>query len=379
MNRWIASLIVCSSMAPASVQSDAEKAVVLGYSNLAYSLYSEAVAATKILETSVQRFVAQPDDERLEDARKCWVAARRAYGMTEVFRFSEGPIDNTTDGVESLVNAWPIDEAYIDSVVGNPTAGIINDPERFPRIDAAVLALANERGGEANVSVGWHAIEFLLYGQDFDPLGPGKRSAEDFRTGQRSGGRRALYLTTITALLVEHLTRVQVAWAPDRPNHRLDFESKTRSALLAMLTGVVVLTGFEMAGERLAVPFETRDQEQEHSCFSDTTDQDLIANQRGILMVLEGAPARGAPHGLLNVVSAADPKLADALRGRATAALAALQAIPRPFDNAITSPEGAPARVALLSAIEALEAQAELASAAGVALGFEVPIRPRGL
>ena len=49
------------------------------------------------------------------------------YSPTEVFRFYGGPIDDD-NGPEGLLNAWPLDEVFIDYVLGNPDAGIINDP-----------------------------------------------------------------------------------------------------------------------------------------------------------------------------------------------------------------------------------------------------------
>ena len=78
-----------------------------------------------------------------------------------------------TDGPEGLINAWPLDEAYIDYVEGDPAAGVVNDPDTYPTIDAELLTSLNEQGGEANISTGWHAIEFLLWGQDLSTDGPG--------------------------------------------------------------------------------------------------------------------------------------------------------------------------------------------------------------
>ena len=74
------------------------------------------------------------------------------------------------------------DEAYVDYVVGQPNAGIINDPAVLGRITPEGIAELNERGGETNVSTGWHAIEFLLWGQDLDPDGPGARPVSDYTT-----------------------------------------------------------------------------------------------------------------------------------------------------------------------------------------------------
>ncbi|WCC43782.1 imelysin family protein [Tenacibaculum finnmarkense] len=57
----------------------------------------------------------------LKLAKTDWLAARDIYGQTEVYRGSNGPIDS--EGKEAWVinnegqmNAWPLDEGYIDYV-----------------------------------------------------------------------------------------------------------------------------------------------------------------------------------------------------------------------------------------------------------------------
>src|SRR5262249_37307937 len=151
-----------------------------------------------------------------------------------------GPIDDPHDGVETFINSWPLDESYIDAVVGKPGSGIINDPARYPKISEAVLIVANERGGEANVSLGWHAIEFLLWGQDLDPKGPGNRPASDFDPSRApSASRRCEYLVVTIQVLVKHLSQVRAAWAPGA-SFRRGFESDPEAALRKILTGAVV-------------------------------------------------------------------------------------------------------------------------------------------
>ena len=130
--------------------------------------------------------------ENLDAAKEAWLTARDEYGPTEAFRFYGGPIDNEETGVEGLVNAWPLDEAYIDYVDGDPEAGIVNNPDEHPTIDADALVAANEQGGEANVSTGWHAIEFLLWGQDLSADGPGARPVEDYTTSRERRPSRRL-------------------------------------------------------------------------------------------------------------------------------------------------------------------------------------------
>jgi putative iron-regulated protein len=351
--------------------------IVRSYSENAHRLYRECGSSVEVLAAAVATLGKEPTEANLTRAREAWVRGRAIYGRTEVFRFYDGPIDNPVDGVETLVNAWPIDESYIDAVPGFPKSGIIHDSVRYPILSEVVLTLANERGGEANVSLGWHAIEFLLWGQDLRTDGPGERPATDFDSSKESSAPRRLeYLKTAVAALRKHLAIVELAWAPGKSNYRREFEADTKLALRRILTGAIILTGFEMAGERLAVAYETRDQEQEHSCFSDTTWLDFQSNQRGVVDILRGTDPES--NGVLAYLARTHPEAAWDLDRKLGWATEALERIPRPFDQAFLGEDKAPGRVALAAALSALEAQAEAIAVAGVLLGHRLPMRPGG-
>jgi putative iron-regulated protein len=101
--------------------------VATAYADLVHANYSEALAATVAMEQAITRLTAEPSAGRLEYAKRAWLDARAIYGQTEAFRFYGGPIDDET-GPEGRINGWPLDEAYIDYVEGQPNAGIINNP-----------------------------------------------------------------------------------------------------------------------------------------------------------------------------------------------------------------------------------------------------------
>lgn len=353
---------------PASPPDQACAAVVARYAGHCHDAYRGCAAKGSQLQAAVTRFLAEPDAASLGAARAAWCAARLAYAATEVFRFYGGPID----AIEPLVNAWPIDESYIDAVVGRPDVGIVQDRVRFPVLGPTVLQFANERGGETNVSVGWHAIEFLLWGQDLATDGPGARPAADFVAGEgRNAERRRQYLAVVTELLVTQLESLAAAWAPDAPFRR-QFEAAPATSLRQLLTGALVFSAFELAGERLAVAYETQDQEQEHCCFSDLTRDDLVANHDGLVAVLSG----GDGASVLALVETRSPPAARELSAALQAAAAALWAIPQPFDQAIRGDDAAPGRVAIRAALAALDRQVEALAVAGRVLGFELPLRP---
>ncbi len=130
---------------PVRATTDAQ-AVVDHYAAGVHAAYEASLASATELDAAIEAFLADPTDETLEAAKQAWLTARDDYGLTEAFRFYGGPIDNETDGPEGLINAWPLDEVYIDYVEGDPSAGVVNDPDTYPTIDADLLDVAQRAG-----------------------------------------------------------------------------------------------------------------------------------------------------------------------------------------------------------------------------------------
>ncbi len=379
-----AALAACMALITMSCGSDdggpseaAASDAVATYAAGVHASYESSLASAQAMDAAIDRFLADPSEASLAAAKRAWLTARDDYGPTEAFRFYGGPIDDEESGTEGLINAWPLDEAYIDYVEGAAQAGIINDPGAFPTIDANLLVSLNEQGGEANVSTGWHAIEFLLWGQDLSVEGPGTRPVSDYTTAANAD-RRGLYLQVASDLLLNHLTDLVAAWAPDQSNYRAEFEALDNTeALRRIITGIGELSRGELAGERMNVAYSERSQEDEHSCFSDNTTADIVGNARGIEMVLAGEYPRGVSGtGILDLVDAADPELSEQLRSEVRASLAAVTAIPAPFDQHLV--EGAsdndPGRMAVLRGIEALENQTDTIVSAAEAIGVTINV-----
>ena len=342
-----------------------------------HASYETSLISAQAMDAAVDAFLASPSQASLDAARQSWLVARDDYGPTEVFRFYGGPIDDEATGTEGLINAWPLDEAYIDYVVGSADAGIVNNPGDYPEISANVLLELNELGGEANVSTGWHAIEFLLWGQDLSETGPGDRPVEDYTTNANAD-RRAEYLRVSSDQLVTHLQELVDAWAPGRSNYRSSFETMASlDALQLAFTGIGEMSRGELAGERMNVAYEARSQEDEHSCFSDNTHNDIIGNARGVEMVLLGSyPGGVSGTGLLDIVAAADADLASQLRSEVATSVTATGLIPAPFDRHLRDgvSDDDPGRRSVLRAIEALETQTDTIVEAADTLGIALNV-----
>ncbi|SDE90161.1 imelysin family protein [Phytopseudomonas seleniipraecipitans] len=346
-----------TSSAPAAASAfdeAAAQAVVKHYADIASAVFDDAASTAKTLQQAVDALLATPNDETLKAARQAWLAARVPYMQSEVFRFGNTIVDDW----EGQVNAWPLDEGLIDYVdsdyqhaLGNPgaSANIIANTEiqvgedklDVTEITPDLLASLNELGGsEANVATGYHAIEFLLWGQDLNGTGPGagERPATDYVVGDGATGghneRRRAYLKAATELLVADLDEMAGQWkAGVADNYRATLESESaENGLRKMLFGMGSLSLGELAGERMKVALEANSTEDEHDCFSDNTHNSHFYNGKGIRNVYLGEYKKAdgstlSGPGLSSLVAKADAAADSTLKADLEATEAKLQAL----------------------------------------------------
>lgn len=282
-------------------------AVVKHYAELGHAKYQDALTTAQALEKAIDALIAKPSDETLKAARQAWIKARVPYQQTEVYRFGNPIVDEW----EGKVNAWPLDEGLIDYVDGTYgtesdenelyTANIIANKKitiSGEEVDASkitpelIQSLAEAGEVEANVTTGYHAIEFLLWGQDLNGTGPGagNRPYTDYDTKNCTGGncdRRADYLKAASTLLVADLTEMVANWAPDGEAAKT-VEADPKKGLTAILTGMGSLSYGELAGERMKLGLLLHDPEEEHDCFSDNTYNSHLNDAIGIAAAYTG-------------------------------------------------------------------------------------------
>lgn len=324
---------------PLSAKEVSPEAFLTTYADLAQLSYQHSLEDAKKIQAAIHQFVDNPTEQTFEAAKQAWLDGRDSYSRSEVFRLSEGPIDaeegwvaEAYGALESHINSWPLDENMIDYTIdadGNKTSGNIIDSKgefipaaledeptavNIDNINTDTISALNLNGGEANVASGYHAIEFLLWGQDQDydnmledkithgAMVAGQRPLSDF-TEDAYASRRKDYLRAAVDKLVEDLATVNGAWASAINGN----EGLYRAALLGQLEGAQaekniaqdealkqILAGMgvflksELANERIAVAVLTPSEEDEHSCFSDNTHRDIISNFEGFKNVLFG-------------------------------------------------------------------------------------------
>lgn len=347
--------------------------VIENYAAIVFASYEVALADAQALETAINTFVTTPTEANFTAAKNSWLVARESYGPTEAYRFANGPIDDN-DGPEGMINAWPLDENYIDYVTGDANSGIINNLTAYPSIDKTTLENLNEVGGEANISIGFHAIEFLLWGQDNTAPSEkkaGQRAYTDFVDGGTAANqdRRRDYLAVCAALLTDHLQLMIDEWKIGGTYRTTFLSMNENTALNNILTAIATLSKSELGGERMFVAYDNQDQEDEHSCFSDNTHRDIRLNLEGISNVYRGTYGSINGSSLEDLITEADEALGAQVSAQLAAAETAVDATATPFDFAISD---AAERPKVLAAVNALQDLGDKFVEGGVAIGLSI-------
>jgi putative iron-regulated protein len=372
-------LLACSSdkTNDASVSRDA---VVKNYAVNLSAGYTDSVADEQAFKTIVDAFVAAPTEETLATARQGWLDSRAHYMLTEGARFYDGPIDVDPPNDEALVNSWPLDEAYIDYTTNaagtvDETVGIVNHADLVPKITADALDQANAAGGDENISAGYHAVEFLLWGQALQPVGPGERPATDYVIGgpRKNPDRRAAYLGVAVDGIIEHLTDVRDHWTPTSV-YRTGFEADPDGSLTKIFTGLAKFSKGELGSQRIGAAYTSKERHDQHDCFSSQTLVDYDRDARGIQNLYMGTYGTADGPGLNDLVHAVNPDLDADLQQMIQASIDAIDAIPKPFEASIAGDDTSPGRVAILAALNALSAQGDKFGEAAAALGLTIQV-----
>ncbi|MAY37175.1 MULTISPECIES: imelysin family protein [Spongiibacter] len=405
IKRLLSALLSCSLFLPtvtlaASTAPD-KKAIVAHYSDMAYAIYSDAATAAETLQQRVDALLSAPSAATLEAARDAWLAARVPYQQSEVFRFGNAIVDDW----EGKVNNWPLDEGLIDyvaddyvyalgniaaelNIIANPSIDLGGAHIDATRITPELLEELNELGGNAaNVTSGYHAVEFLLWGQDLNSHKPGagQRPYTDYVSGEGCThghcDRRADFLRAATQLLASDLHDMVAQWAPGKDNYRKELLAlPAERGIARIFYGMGSLSLGELGGERIKVALEANSTEDEHDCFSDNTHNSHYYDGLGIRNVylgeyqrLDGSKLTGPS--LHDAVAAANADADTKMRGaldHTMAELSKLKALaegaqPQPFDVLI-APGNEQGRKLLISILEALSQQTRLLEDAAASL-----------
>ncbi len=322
MTRIFLAGLATTALTAAPVWAVEKSEVINTYADIAAAKYADSLTTAQTLDSAIEALLADPSEQTLAAARTAWIDARVPYMQTEVYRFGNPIVDDW----EGKVNAWPLDEGLIDyvdssyggatdenafaalNVIANPSFTLSGETVDASEITPALLedTLQEADAVEANVATGYHAIEFLLWGQDLNgtDAGAGNRPWTDYASGADCTGgncdRRGDYLRAASDLLLSDLDWMAGQWDEDG-DARSALTSDETAGLQAILTGMGSLSYGELAGQRMKLGVLLNDPEEEHDCFSDNTQwshyYDALGIQQAYLGTytrIDGTQMRGA-------------------------------------------------------------------------------------
>jgi len=386
MKRMMTAFAVAALPVAPALAGPAE--VLTTYANIAEASYGDSLTSAQALRAAIDTLISDPSEVSLAAAKAAWIEARVPYQQTEVFRFGNPIVDDW----EGKVNAWPLDEGLIDyvdaayggatdenefaalNVIANPMftlSGVdIDATDITPELIGETLHEADEV--ESNVASGYHAIEFLLWGQDLNGTnhGAGNRPFTDYATGDdcTNGNcdRRGAYLSAAADLLVSDLEYMTAQWAAEG-EARAAVTADPKAGITAILTGMGSLSYGEQAGERMKLGVMLNDPEEEHDCFSDNTHNSHFYDGLGIRNVFIGEYVSGSGNtvrgeSLQDLLAATDPAVAAELTSAIDATMSELGQIKSAAEAGFSYDQmlergNAAGEELILSAVDALVAQ----------------------
>lgn len=354
------------------------------YSANLFAAYTESVTDAEALKVKLQALVATPSAATLEAAKTEWLKSRQNYMLTEGARFYDGPIDAEPTNYEGALNSWPFDEAYIDYVTDGPTRtdGMPGDGGIIAKTDVPLtpekLDELNGEGGEENVSAGYHAIEFLLWGQALEDVGPGTRQFTDYDKNDATHGdtaeRRGQYLIAAVDGIIAHLKSVADAWKEGSEYRTKFIANEGNESIVNVLSGLGKMSKGELAGERINAGLESKARRDQHNCFSSTTFTDYARDAQGVYDMWLGKHGTVDGKGFDELVAKNDQALADKITAQLKGSVDLIKAIPVPFEEAIQGLDTDANRAKLIGVRDSLRTQGDQMGEAATALGLSLTV-----
>ena len=284
----------------------------------------DVVARAGELTVTTRALADAPDAAKLDAAQAAWRAARIPWKETDAYRFGPAKYLGLTAAIDQ-----PIDPARIDVEIAATT----------PVTDQYVETLgANKKG--------FHAIEYLIF-------------RADALASFTAEPRRLELLVAFTANLETKARQLRDAWTGGyaitlaKPGET-NMDYPTIKSVIDALTNESVAQSELLADTRIGKPMGTGtggvpQPDLEESGPSDNSLPDLAASLRGIRNIYFGSRTGDAGKGIGKLVAAQSPAVDRDVRDALATAIAAVEAIPRPYRDALVaqSPEVAAAHDAV--------------------------------
>lgn len=301
---------------------------------VAYTSLSDANQAAQTFDNKLASFMYHPNPMSQAEIQQAWREAYDRFLSSIIFSYL--PIQDPPDWYSQEIDyqnlllqldSWPIEGGYIDHIKGYPFSGIVNDLTL--NIDEETVRSQHGFTDPSNASLGYHALEFMLWGGD------GQRSAPDFFPQENTApipitdedhasgatnaamiehafsqdlkpqnhNRRRQYTQLLSELLQKDLHRIQRRWEPSNGYYaQLLQQSNAENTLQAAFIAAQDLISKELLNKRFQLT---------SSEFSQTSHDDLLALLAGLEQWFMPAEAEQQEASLFFLMQQADSTVAD--------------------------------------------------------------------
>ncbi|MGE3267814.1 MAG: imelysin family protein [Chloroflexota bacterium] len=301
---------------PANQPSGADVAAAYAQ-NVVIPTYSLLAQRLGELRGQIGTLRQSPTDANLQAAQAAWLAARQPWEWSESFLF--GPVSSM--GLDPALDSWPVSQDNLTAVLTGDT----------PLDAASVAALEPEVKG-------FHSVEWILFGdratKQASALTPRELLYAELVTDEMAGiGQTLVQAWTIGVDGEEAFGPILSSAGPANALY-----SSQTAVVEELLVGIVDILN-EVAEEKIGLPLDNRDPSLAESWYSQTSIDDYRNNVRGALQAYNGSlPDATATVSLKALVQATDPALDTEITAGFTRTLAALDAIPAPFEQSVLQP-----------------------------------------
>lgn len=335
---------------------------IISSANLnAYSGLNEAVNQAQNLESCITGFLHLPNPLSLEECQQAWVKAHQAYVRSSFYRLipkEEKPeFEENQSTIKNLhwgLEVWPIEGGYIDYLPGYPLSGIVNDLTL--KINQSTLIGQHGFSNESFASLGFHPMEFLLFGPD------GKRSAKDFipqdnkvelinsdahdesehtaqtpdntadthlpPTEPQNHNRRREYLKILAAHMLKTLQTMQQRWEPSKGYYAKQLqENRQNSSINRLYQAIMFVVQKQLLDRQIRAIVSEDPLETQHSGFSGSSVADMRSQLEGLHLLWLGNEAEGQLS-FNHALSQLDENLAQQINGQFGDLINALNKLP---------------------------------------------------
>jgi putative iron-regulated protein len=297
------------SDAPSNNSAELRTEVLTNISaNVCTASYEDMYAKTQELQAAVTALNNAPTDANLETARTKWKAIRTTWEQSEAWLF--GPVES--ENIDPRIDTWPVDFNALETILNS--SDVLNEAY-VNNLDDALK--------------GFHPIEYILWGQN------GTKTAAQLKP------REEQFLAALTQNLVNLSKEVRDAWVNNYKNQLTNAgngspEFSTQQAAFVQIADAMAGICGEVAESKIKGPFDAQDPKLEESPFAKNSIVDFTNNIQGVLAIYEGRFTTDGK-GIEDVVRANNLSLDAEIKSKHAAAIAALQAIDKPFGEAIVS------------------------------------------